>query len=116
VASTFSPINLWDITLNAGKTVELSVTEGYTTMLFVRKGSVVLEGGVLGPADLALLEREGTSIKLLVQDDTNLLLIGGAPINEPIVASGPFVMNTEQEIRLAMMDYQSGRMGNMANE
>jgi redox-sensitive bicupin YhaK (pirin superfamily) len=51
---------------------------------------------------------------LQAQEDTSLLLMGGEPIAEPIVASGPFVMNTEQEIRLAMMDYQSGRMGHLA--
>ena len=63
---------------------------------------------------MALLENEGTRIKLQAQEDTSLLLMGGEPIAEPIVASGPFVMNTEQEIRIAMMDYQSGRMGRMA--
>ena len=51
----------------------------------------------------------------MAQEEASLLLMGGAPINEPIVASGPFVMNTEQEIRIAMMDYQSGRMGHLAD-
>lgn len=113
-ASTFSPVNLWDIKLNAGKSVELIVPAGHNTMLFVRQGKVALGGTVIGAADMALLESEGTRIKLQVQEDTSLLLMGGEPIAEPIVASGPFVMNTEQEIRIAMMDYQSGRMGRMA--
>ena len=113
-ASTYSPVNLWDIHVKAGKTVELLVPEGHNTMLFVRQGKLVLDGSVIGAADLALLEQGGKLIKLQVQEDTSLLLMGGEPINEPIVASGPFVMNTEQEIRVAMMDYQSGRMGQMA--
>jgi len=113
-ASTFSPVNLWDIKLNAGKSVELTVPEGYNNMLFVRHGKLAVAGEVIGPADLVLLERDGTSIMLQAQEDTSLLLMGGEPIAEPIVASGPFVMNTEQEIRVAMMDYQSGRMGRMA--
>jgi len=112
-ASTFSPVNLWDIKLNAGKSVELIVPAGHNTMLFVRQGKVALGSAVIGAADMALLESEGTRIKLQVQEDTSLLLMGGEPIAEPIVASGPFVMNTEQEIRIAMMDYQSGRMGRM---
>ena len=115
VASTYSPVNLWDITLNAGKTVEVIVPEGHNTMLFVRQGRISMGGSVIGAADLALLEREGTRIKLQAQEDTSMLLMGGEPIAEPIVASGPFVMNTEQEIRRAMMDYQSGRMGQMAD-
>jgi hypothetical protein len=60
---------------------------------------------VVGQPSLRL---EQERLTLQAQDDTSLLLMGGAPIAEPIVASGPFVMNTEQEIRLAMMDYQSG--------
>ena len=114
-ASTFSPVNLWDIKLNAGKSVELIVPAGHNTMLFVRQGKVALGGTVIGAADMALLESEGTRIKLQAQEHTSLLLMGGEPIAEPIAASGPFVMNTEQEIRIAMMDYQSGRMGRMAD-
>ena len=112
-ASTYSPVNLWEIQLAAGKHVELTVPGGHHTMLFVRRGKVTLGSAALGTADLAILENDGTFIKLLAQEDSSLLLMGGEPIAEPIVASGPFVMNTEQEIRLAMMDYQSGRMGQM---
>ena len=113
-ASTYSPVNLWDIKLKAGSTVVLDVTEGYTTMLFVRQGKLALGSTVVGAADLAIMERDGTRITLVAEEEVSLLLMGGEPINEPIVASGPFVMNTEQEIRIAMMDYQSGRMGQMA--
>ena len=113
-ASTYSPVNLWNINLNAGKSVELTVPEGHNNMLFVRQGKLEAGGKAIGPADLAMLHREGTGITLRAQEDTSLLLMGGEPIAEPIVASGPFVMNTEQEIRVAMMDYQSGRMGQMA--
>lgn len=112
-ASTFSPVNLWDIKINAGKQAELTVPEGYSNMLFVRKGKLALGDAEIGPGDMAILEREGTCITLQAREDTSLLLMGGEPIAEPIVASGPFVMNTEQEIRTAMMDYQSGRMGYM---
>jgi len=113
-ASTFSPVNLWDIKLQSGKTVELEVPEGHNSMVFVRQGKLALGSAVIGAADLALFEKDGTHIQLQAQEDSNVLLMGGEPIVEPIVASGPFVMNTEQEIRLAMMDYQSGRMGHLA--
>ena len=113
-ASTYSPVNLWDIALNAGKSVELTVPEGHSAMLFVRHGKIAIEDAVIGAADLVLLERDGTSIKLQALEESSILLMGGEPIAEPIIASGPFVMNTEQEIRLAMMDYQSGRMGQLA--
>jgi hypothetical protein len=112
-ATTFSPVELWDIKINAGKTVELKVPAGHNAMLFVRRGNISLDGYKAGMGDLVMLEREGLTISLQASEEASVLLMGGEPINEPIVASGPFVMNTEQEIRLAMMDYQSGRMGHM---
>ena len=48
-------------------------------------------------------------------DRLEVLLIGGAPLSEPIVRHGPFVMNTEDEIRQAIVDYQAGRMGEIAH-
>ena len=112
-ATTFSPVELWDVKINAGKTVELKVPAGHNAMLFVRSGNISLDGYKAGTGDLVMLEREGLTINLQANEEASVLLMGGEPINEPIVASGPFVMNTEQEIRLAMVDYQSGRMGHM---
>ncbi len=112
-ASTYSPVNLWMIKVVAGKSVELIVSEGHNNMLFIRQGKIKLGEAVLGNAELALLETSGTQIKFQAVEDSSVLLMGGEPLAEPIAASGPFVMNTEQEIRLAMMDYQSGRMGQM---
>jgi len=110
-ASTYSPVDLWDIKITAGKAVELTVPDGHNAMLFVRKGNLELGGSKAGTGDLVLLEKKGTRISLQAKDEVSLLLMGGEPIDESIVASGPFVMNTEQEIRVAMTDYHSGRMG-----
>ncbi len=114
VASTFSPVHLWDIKLKAGSIVELPVPDKQNAMLFVRKGKITLDNAEVVTGGLVLMETKGANITLQAQEETSVLLMGGEPIAEPIVASGPFVMNTEQEIRLAMMDYQSGRMGQMA--
>ncbi|MES1982129.1 MAG: pirin family protein [Pseudomonadota bacterium] len=114
-ASTFSPVNLWDIQLRAGKQVELTVPAGHTTLLFVRNGKLSVDGKTLAPADVALMDREGDRLSLVALEDTSLLLMGGEPIDEPIAAQGPFVMNSAKEIRLAIMDYQSGQMGRMAH-
>ena len=113
-ASTYSPVELWDVRINAGNSVELNVTDGHNAMLFVRRGDIVMNGQKASAGDLVLLENKGTIVSLQAGEETSLLLMGGEPIDEPIVASGPFVMNTEQEIRIAMMDYHSGRMGHMA--
>ena len=66
----------------------------------------------VGPQGVALLQREGSLIRLVAKTPgTQVILLGGEPINEPIEAQGPFVMNTREEILQANMDYRQGRMG-----
>lgn len=114
-ARTFSPVNVWDVRLNAERHADFLVPNGYTTALFVLKGRLHLPGqDPVGDAELAVLGREGDEIVLRAIEPTRLLLLNGQPLNEPVVGYGPFVMNTESEIREAMMDYQGGRMGRIA--
>jgi redox-sensitive bicupin YhaK (pirin superfamily) len=62
-------------------------------------------------AQMALLSREGAETLLETSTDTTVLLLSGAPIDEPIVGYGPFVMNTAEEIQKAILDFNSGRFG-----
>ena len=115
-AHTFTPVNLWDVRLNAGHSVELTISEGHNTMLFVLRGRVELAGGEsLGDADLAVFARSGDSISFKARENSKLLVLGGEPIDEPVVAYGPFVMNSQAEIRQAFSDYQAGRMGQLVS-
>ena len=114
-AHTFSPMNVWDVRLTAGKSVEFSVQAGWTTALFVLKGRVRLGSGeIAGTAELAVLERADETVAIEALDDTTLLFLNGQPIEEPVVGQGPFVMNTAEEIGQAMDDYRNGRMGRLA--
>jgi redox-sensitive bicupin YhaK (pirin superfamily) len=114
-AHTFSPVNLWDVRVNAGHRVEFRVPGGQTTALLLLKGRVRLEGGeFVGEAELGVLDRDGDKFVLEALADTTLLILNGQPIDEPIVGYGPFVMNTETEIQQAFADYRSGRMGRIA--
>jgi redox-sensitive bicupin YhaK (pirin superfamily) len=67
----------------------------------------------LRPAQLAVLARNGGPVPISAQSDSTLLLLSGAPIEEPVAAYGPFVMNTEAEIRQALADYRAGRFGGL---
>ena len=61
---------------------------------------------------MVLFNDDGESVTLAAGDEPlEVLLIGGVPLKEPVVRYGPFVMNTEDEIRQAVIDYQAGRMG-----
>ncbi len=111
-ARTFTPINLWDMRLRAGRRAELSLPEGYTTLLVSLRGKSVLNGTEkIGEAELAWFDRQGENIIIEAEEEATMLVLNGAPIDEPVFSHGPFVMNTSEEIRQAMLDYQSGRMG-----
>ena len=113
-ARTFTQVDMWDIRLNgaAGRSYEFDTVEGNNVVVFVRKGRVQVQGAAIGPQDVALMERDGSRIVIeTMEPGSQVLLLAGAPIEEPIAARGPFVMNTDQELRKAMSDYSSGNFG-----
>ncbi|MBX3629640.1 MAG: pirin family protein [Nitrosomonas sp.] len=111
-ARTFTPINVWDLHLTSEQPINLVVPDGYNTLLAVLKGSVCVNGSeTIGAAEVGLFDRTGSYIRIDNAHNTTALLLCGEPIDEPITGSGPFVMNTAEEIRQAMADYQSGKMG-----
>jgi redox-sensitive bicupin YhaK (pirin superfamily) len=111
-ASTFTPINIWDVRLVRGKTATLDVPEGHTLSVLVLSGTVQINGQEIArEAQTVLLGREGGGLAIEANGDAKLLVLTGTPIDEPVVAHGPFVMNTVGEIKQAMLDFQSGKFG-----
>ena len=91
------------------------MADGYTTALVVLKGALRVNGSEeITTAEVGLFDRAGKSISIECVNDATVLLLCGEPIDEPIVGQGPFVMNTAQEIRQAMDDYRSGKMGHLS--
>jgi redox-sensitive bicupin YhaK (pirin superfamily) len=114
-ARTFTPVLMADVALAAGAKVDLPLPEGHVAILLVRRGEVRLAGGASLPeASVARLSRAGRDVHVESAEPAELLLLGGAPIDEPVVGHGPFVMNTRAEIATAIEDYQAGRMGTLA--
>jgi hypothetical protein len=113
-AATFSPLNVWDVRLQAGHTTSLSVPEGHTAAIAVMRGSVTVNGSRrAADAELLVFDRAGDEVNIDADADSTLLLLSGVPIPEPIVGYGPFVMNSREEIETAMRDFQSGKFGRM---
>jgi redox-sensitive bicupin YhaK (pirin superfamily) len=112
-ARTFTPIDLWNVTLRAGKRAELALPDGHTTAFLLLSGEVAVAKRAVREGELAVFSREGASIALEASRDSALLVMSGQPIDEPIVGYGPFVMNTPAEIEQAFEDYQGGRMGTL---
>lgn len=114
-ARTFTPINLWDVRVNRDATVTLDLPESHTTMLVVVSGRITVNGTQdAGEAEMVMLDRNGSSATIDASSDAIVLVLTGEPINEPIVGHGPFVMNSEAEIRQAIDDFNSGRFGAIA--
>ncbi|MFO1017212.1 MAG: pirin family protein [Hyphomonadaceae bacterium] len=113
-AKTFTPINIWDVRLKAGAKTTFTLPEGHTLGVLVQSGAVKLNDGEVGrAAQFAIFEREGGAIELEAESDAKVLVLSGEPIDEPVAWYGPFVMNTEAEIRQAITDFNAGKFGDV---
>ncbi len=113
-ARTFTAMDVWDIRLNGSKPVNLELQPGRNTALVVLRGALLVNGEeLLREGQLALFEQAGDELLLEANGEALVLLLSGEPIDEPIVGYGPFVMNSETEIRQAIRDFQSGDFGRL---
>jgi redox-sensitive bicupin YhaK (pirin superfamily) len=114
-ATTHTPVELLDIRI-AAKDVsfDVPVPEGHNTIVFVRRGAITVgeEAKPVNPQGVALMHLGGDVLRLSATEaNTEVLLLAGEPIDEPIAARGPFVMNTHEEIMQANKDFMNGLMG-----
>jgi redox-sensitive bicupin YhaK (pirin superfamily) len=97
--------------LQAGASVRLTGLSGRNVLLYLVRGGVRATGTPIAPQHLAELSQEGDQLLLDAHQDSIVLFGHADPIGEPVVAHGPFVMNTREEITTAILDYQAGRFG-----
>ena len=112
-AQTFTEMNVWDMVLHAGASASLSLPETHNLSMVVLRGDVTFNGTHIAHAgELVSFETQSGAIELQAgASEVKILLLSGVPIDEPIVGYGPFVMNTQQEIRQAIDDFNHGRFG-----
>ncbi len=114
-AQTATPMNIWDVRVDAGKTAAFRLPEGHNLIAVILDGPVVVNGqGHLRAGETAVFESHGGEVSFEAQADAKLLLLSGEPIDEPVVQQGPFAMTSEAEVRQAVEDYRSGRFGTIA--
>lgn len=111
-ASTFTPVHLMNARLNKGGSATFDFPANYNTALLVIEGSVVVNGEESVSTDhLALFENAGETFTIQASENALVLVLSGEPINEPIAAHGPFVMNTREQLIEAFNDFNQGKFG-----
>ncbi|HYU23691.1 MAG TPA: pirin family protein [Thermoanaerobaculia bacterium] len=108
---TRTPIMYLHVRLGAGARFTQPVLTTYNAFAFVIGGEAAFGDRLARENDAVIFERDGDEVAIASDSGAELLLIGGVPLDEPVARYGPFVMNTAGEIRQAMIDYQSGRFG-----
>ncbi len=111
-ASTFTPVHLFNAKLNKGAKSDFSLPSNYNTALLVIEGSVKVNGSENVPTNhFVLFKNDGEEFTVEANENAIALILSGEPINEPIAAYGPFVMNTKSELVQAMDDFNMGKFG-----
>ncbi|MEO0336326.1 MAG: pirin family protein [Pseudomonadota bacterium] len=115
-AKTHTPMNIYRLKAIEDVELPLDLHEGFTSLLFVLEGSMKIQDQTLKARDLAAMSREGKICQVKLSKGSEILVLNGEPIDEPIVHYGPFVMNTKAEIQQAILDFQAGKMGSLVEE
>lgn len=111
-ATTFTPVNLFNAKLNKDAIATFNFPANHNSALLVIEGSIRVNDVENVPADNFLLfANEGEEFTIKAFENSVVLVLSGEPINEPIVAHGPFVMNTQEEIIQAFDDVNMGKFG-----
>ena len=113
-ADTFTEMNVWDVTVNPGAEQVFRLPENHKLALVIRHGEVELNGSQrAAETQLAVFEREAGEICIRNTGGkpAEILLLSGVPIDEPIAAYGPFVMNTQEELVESVREFNEGKYG-----
>lgn len=108
-----SPAFYYHVRMYDESRLDIPTDPTHNAFIYLVSGKLELEGGrVLVPNQVALYQRGESNINLYAECGAEFLVLGGQPLNEPVFSYGPFVMNSEEQIRLCIQNYQSGKMGN----
>lgn len=108
---SLSPAYIFEIKLLANQTLELPIQIGDSCGLYMVSGSILSNNKELLPTSITRFDDKGDLLTLTAKEDSHFILLGGTPLNEPIVGYASYVMNNEEQIHQVIMDYQMGKMG-----
>ena len=109
-AKTYTPLTVADVYLDAGVETAIALDERWHTGVYLLEGGIEVNGQAVDRHGVATV-RDEREVAIKAFAKTHLLFLSGLPIAEPIAHSGPFVMNTEEEVRIAAREYREGLYG-----
>ena len=116
-AKTYTPINIYRVYVNAGGTISFNFNQQHNTGFLVVKGNITVNDKTQAQEnEFVLFNHSGTDIKVSATEEAEFIVLDGEPLDEPVVQYGPFVMNTPDEIREAIIDFNSGKFGVLEDE
>ena len=110
-AHTFTPITMLDVTLQPGSRLSVALPAAHNALAVVAQGRVQAADASAGTGELVLFANDADRLELTATEASHVIILSGQPLNEPVVAYGPFVMNTFDEIRQAFVDVNAGKFG-----
>jgi redox-sensitive bicupin YhaK (pirin superfamily) len=113
---SLSPSYIFEFKLPKNNTIEIPIKNGDTAGLYVIKGHLTAENESILRTYMTSFSVQGDLIEVKAIEDTHFILFGGTPLNEPIVGYASYVMNSQDQIRKVIMDYQLGKMGTVKIE
>jgi redox-sensitive bicupin YhaK (pirin superfamily) len=110
-ASTFTPIEMYNARLKKGASIAFDLPAKFNTGILVVEGAIKVNGEKAHADNFILFKNEGEIISIQADEHSVVFIISGEPINEPIAAYGPFLMNTHEELEVAVDDFSKGKFG-----
>jgi len=106
---SLSPAFIYEVKMPANESIEIPFKSGNTAGIYVVSGSVNIYEEQITSTKMTSFDREGDQITINSNESSHFIVLGGTPLNEPIVGYASYVMNTEDQIHQVMMDYQMGK-------
>ena len=116
LVQTYSPVSIFDVQFSNSGQINLEISKNKIAMVYVIDGELqfVEENKIAAKGQMIYYDQSADEINLAsISTEGSYLVLAGEPLNEPVIRHGPFVTNTEGEMKQAMLDYQNGKMGEL---
>ena len=113
---TYSPVSIFDVQFTKPSLIDLDISKNQTVMVYIIDGELKFhdENQIARKGQMIYFDQSSDLVNLTSISPTgSYLVLAGEPLNEPVVRYGPFVTNTEGDMKKAMLDYQNGKMGTL---